>query len=149
MTTPKRCPTCKSTDRITLLRHPIEGYIKWGCWSCVRKTFPVGSTVARFVHKITPGRSEWLMTISNERDLEEFEAIGNWAQTQGKNIVSLYMYTNWRKKTNAGPSSFSFGHEHSLEHLEGRIEWLRSKLPALSGQFTRISADVYQAILDF
>ena len=105
--------------------------------------------MARFVHKITPGRSEWLMTISNERDLEEFEAIGNWAQTQGKNIVSLYMYTNWRKKTNAGPSSFSFGHEHSLEHLEGRIEWLRSKLPALSGQFTRISADVYQAILDF
>ncbi len=104
--------------------------------------------MARFVHKITPGRSEWLMTISNERNLEELEAIGNWAQEQGKNVVSLYMYTNWRKKTNVGPSSFSFGHEHSLEHLEGRIEWVRNRLPLLSGQFTEVSANVYQATLD-
>ena len=89
------------------------------------------------------------MAISNEKDIEEFEAIGNWAQEQGKNAVSLYMYNNWRKKTNVGPSSFSFGHEHSLEHLEGRVEWLRSRLPLLSGQFAEVSADMYQATLDF
>ncbi len=66
-----------------------------------------------------------------------------------KGIHVLYMYNNWRKRTNVGPSCFSFGHEHSLEHLEGRIEWLRRELPVLSGQFTEVSTDVYQATLDF
>ncbi len=89
------------------------------------------------------------MTISNEEDLEEFEAIGNWAQEQGKNVVSLYVYTNWCKKTNVGPSSFSFGHEHSLEHIADRVEWLRKGLPVLSGHSVKASTSVYQATLDF
>ncbi len=147
MTAPKRCPTCKSTDTILLLKHPIEEYLKYTCGTCARKSIPRGATVAMFDNR-TDG-SRWYIPINREEDIIEMERIGKWAQEQGRNKVSLYVYTNWRVQTGVGPVSFSFGHENSMEFLKDRNEWLMKELPVLAGKFTKVSPDVFQATLDF
>lgn len=147
MTTPKRCPTCKSTDRVTQLRHPMDGYMKWACWSCTRDSIPEGSTIAMFDNRMD--RSRWYIPITSEHDLNEMERIGTWAQEQGKNSVGFYVYTNWRIKTGCGPVSFSFGHENSMKFLAERIEYLRERLPVPSEKLTEVSPEVFQGTLDF
>lgn len=94
-------------------------------------------------------RSRWYITITNEHDLVEMERIGTWAQEQGKNMVGFYVYTNWRINTRCGPVSFSFGHENSMKFLAERIEYLRKKIPVLSGKTIEVSPETYQATLDF
>jgi len=147
--TTKRCPKRKSNDRLTLLRHPVDGYVRWSCWRCIRSRYPVGALIARFIDHTRPKESEWFVHIRGEEDLAELERIGEWAQKQGKNKVSIYCYYNWKGDKNIGPTSFNFGHEHSLEYLDDRLHYFRKHLATHEVVSQRVQPETYQAILDF
>ena len=115
-----------NTDRLRLVRDPLDGQTEAVCWPCLREHFAQGARVVMIKFQFRGRVHEFYLEPRVQEDIEHLRRIGEWAQAQGRNAVGFYLY-RWKSGSH-GAQAFSFGHEHSLSFLDETLGWLQDRL---------------------